>query len=179
MNLSDTRRTRLTVAAVAVVLLVGGFIFAFVRSEPAIQSAVVAGFGAMFLAIYSFAEQQKRAQQEAHRAEKVAAYSEFYNIMFQILKLSNEGGSVKEYLAGDDIKQIMFRFIRNVLFYGSPEVLITCSNWMHGSGAVGDGERMLNVGRLLLAMRKDIGLSNSKLDAQKIIGFITREKPQQ
>jgi hypothetical protein len=151
------------------------FLYTLYEAGPSVQSSVIAAMAAVGLAYYSYWTQQTRAQSEAHRPEKVKTYGEFYDIVFKVLRLSSEDGSVKQFLDGLEIKNKQYEIYKNILFYGSPDVLNTYTLWMR---SVGDPrtDTMANVAQLLLSMRKDIGLSNRGLDRMSIIAFMTRNE---
>ena len=62
-------------------------------------------------------------------------------------------------------------FNRKLMFYGAPEVIIAFNEWRVANLAAQDdviSDHLAPIGKILLAMRKDIGLSNKGLGAMAI-----------
>ncbi len=167
------------VGAVALLLAIAAVsLFAFLRLEPSVQSSVlIVGAGIVTFVMTSRREKSKTIK-EVHRTEKIAAYSEFFDLIVEVLKRSSDtraNDNLAEYLETDDFKNKMFSVMRNVSFYGSHEVVIAFTNWRRASTKSDAVGYLRIMGRLLLAMRDDIGLSNRGLSDESI--FLVYLKP--
>ena len=85
------------------------------------------------------------------------------------MKLTGDDFKLKQYIDGDELKAKMHELIKNIVFYGSPQVVITFSDWKKSPNAEEVPEELRKIGRVLLSMRDDIGLSNAGLDEASIV----------
>lgn len=141
------------------------FAIAFAAANPTTQSAIVAALVALGTLTFTYWKEKSRSLKEAHREKKIEVYSEFYDIVFLVLRNTKDDIPVEGLMESSDFKDAMFRLMRNVVFYGSPEVVLAFSMWKSESAAAEvDGLSSIRlIGRILLAMRSDIGLSNRGL----------------
>jgi len=119
----------------------------------------------VFTVAFTFWKERSRSIKEAHRDKKIEVYAEFYDLMFDLLQRSKKGDT--RGLEGDaDFERTWFSISKGVLFYGSPSVVKAFSQFKTGSADKIEVMRL--VGRILLSMREDIGLSNSGLNELNI-----------
>ncbi|WP_139832141.1 hypothetical protein [Mesorhizobium australicum] len=136
--------------------------------DKALAPAVIGGFVTVALAIFAFWRDRAKSRAEAHRENKIEVYSIFYDIIFKLLEMqkSDESYNIEN---DPEFQKKWFQMTRGVLFYGSPEVVDAFSKFKVSDGSAGDPlAAMRNIGRILLAMRKDIGLSNWGLNELSI-----------
>lgn len=153
-------------AFVAIVLFVGlalwlfsAFWATYREADASVQAAIIAGAVAFITGLLAYWRERSVAIREAHRDKKIEVYSKFYDVMFSIMEQSRS--SSKKDLSQDKKFQDNWMAIsRGVLFYGSPQVVSAFTEFK-SEGNVSDPLDILRrVGRILLAMRSDIGLSN-------------------
>lgn len=138
----------------------------FPTIDKTVQAAVIAALVALFSVIFTFWKERSRSLREAHRDQKIKAYSQFYESMFSVLRASKNNSKYDESKLADEFFEIQ----KNILFYGSPKVIKNFSEFklVSGNEEPQADEILKSVGRVLLAMRDDIGLSNSGLDELNI-----------
>jgi hypothetical protein len=155
----------LLVALFLAAILVVWFIFwLFVGIDKTVLAAIIAGLVATFSLIFTYWKERAKAISEAHREKKIEIYSVFFDVMFDLLEKSKSGGSADEKTMTKAAKQ-WTGLHRGVMFYGSPKVLHSFANFRtNAQEGLGPGEIMRATGRIILAMREDIGLSNKGLD---------------
>ncbi len=134
-------------------------------ADKSIQAAVIAAMVGVFTVAFTYWKERSRSIKEAHRDKKIEVYAEFYDMMFDLLQKS-KNGDIRDLERDEDFQKTWFSISRGVLFYGSPKVVRAFSQFKGGST---DKLNVIKlVGRLLLSMREDIGLSNSGLDELNI-----------
>ncbi|MBW8284081.1 MAG: hypothetical protein K0M55_10795 [Rhizobium sp.] len=153
----------LAVLGVAGWLLASWVVRALLGLDKALASALIAGLVAVFTAVFAYWRERAKSRQESHREKKVEVYTVFFDLIFRIVRDSKRPGGVDSYLASDEFQEHMFSLMKGVLAYGSPEVIRAISRWRVESGSTKDAEPIKRIGDVLLAMRKDLGLSNAGL----------------
>lgn len=137
--------------------------------DKAIVSSIIAGFVAVTIALIAYWREQSKARKEAHRSSKIEIYSHFFDIIFDMLEKVKHGEDLSHYAESDEVQQKLFKLKKGALFYGSPKVINAIGNWSRtANDNIGPKATMQNIGLVLLAMREDIGLSNSGLNSLSI-----------
>ncbi len=137
--------------------------------DKAVASSIIAGLVAVFLAVFTYWRERAKARQEAHRASKIEVYSIFFDIVFDVLKRTKQKCNLNEDLASEELQVKFMSLNQGVLLYGSPKVIKALCHWrMNAGDAVDFKVTLKGIGEVLLAMREDIGLSNSGLDSLTI-----------
>ncbi|MFF2323435.1 hypothetical protein ACFVTJ_20480 [Agrobacterium sp. NPDC058088] len=150
---------------VCVIWLMSIFWSAIYGADKSIQAAVIAAIVGIFTVAFTYWKERSRSIKEAHRDKKIEVYAEFYDMMFDLPHKSKKG-DIRELEGDEDFQKTWFSISKGVLFYGSPKVVRAFSQFKVGSADKLDVMKL--VGRLLLSMREDIGLSNSGLDELNI-----------
>ncbi|RUW55851.1 hypothetical protein EN784_51205 [bacterium M00.F.Ca.ET.141.01.1.1] len=139
-----------------------GYLFGL---DKAIVPAALAALVAVFLALFTFWKERSKARSEAHREKKIEVYSIFFDIVFSVLRKMKEVGGSDAYLESKEFKDQFFDLMKGATFYGSPGVVKALSDWRTDTASESDPLHSIKmVGSVLLAMRKDIGLSNFGID---------------
>ena len=151
------------------------FVSFFSQADANVKSALIASLVGLITLTATFIKERSKSRQEAHREKKVEAYTEFFNILSNINRKSNQDpeNGVDQYVQSEEFLDSLFNLRKNVLLYGSPQVVKALGDWGKNSedlsSDVSDPLKSLRpVGRLILAMRSDIGLSNFGLDEVSI-----------
>lgn len=147
------------------VVTVSGYVLwvglgAFSGANPTTQAALLAGLVAVFSLIFTYWKERSRSLKEAHRDKKIEVYSKFYELMFGVLAGVNSGKRPSE----SDLAEAFFEISKGVLFYGAPPVVSALADFKRVHSTSDPIEAMRRAGRILLAMREDIGLSNRGLN---------------
>ena len=133
--------------------------------DKTIAPAVIGGLVSVFSVLFVFWKERSRARAEAHREKKIEAYSNFVDIVFGMLKQLKKNKSLDDYADSDQVKDKFFDLMRGVTFYGSPSVIVALNNWkVNATNPTDPLDGIRRVGDVLLAIRKDIGLSNFGID---------------
>lgn len=76
----------------------------------------------------------------------------------------------ESYVQTDEFKNTMYEVREGILFYGSPKVITTYSDWLLKASDETQSQKQTfqSIGAIFLAMRKDVGLSNFGLDSLSI-----------
>ncbi|TRB04790.1 MULTISPECIES: hypothetical protein [Agrobacterium] len=152
---------------IAFAIFVGWYVFSWLfRSilglDKALASAIIAAFVAVFSLIFAYWKEREKARQEVHREKKVEVYSIFFEMVFRILKDSKKAEDAQAYVESTELQDALFELMKGVLAYGSPLVVLAMGRWKL-SAESSAGNQILLIGDILLAMRKDLGLSNRGL----------------
>ncbi len=134
--------------------------------DRALASTVITALVAVFSVIFVYWKEQDKARKEAHRSNKIEVYSIFFDIVFEVLKKSKDKDGVDDYINSSELLDKFTELHRGALFYGSPSVIKALSDWRRNVDNTSDPMNVMRkIGTVLLAMRKDIGLSNRGLDS--------------
>jgi hypothetical protein len=170
-------RTLAKVAALSVVamfLLYKAAIY-FGGLDSSVKAPVIGGTFALLAALAAYVRENKLKRQEAHRSKKIEIYMVFFDMIIKATRESKDGGDVSFAKSPGFINE-MFELKKNLMFYGSPPVLNAFNDFQNNSKNDDSGIHTIDrVGELLLAMRKDIGLSNFGLDARGVLQTIVRD----
>jgi hypothetical protein len=130
--------------------------------DKTLSSAIIAAFVAVFSLIFAYWKEREKARQEVHRERKVEAYSIFFDMVFKILRDSKRPEGTPSYAESSELHEELFQIMRGVLAYGSPNVVLAMGRWRLDAG-INSNMQIKLIGDILLAMRKDLGLSNRGL----------------
>lgn len=160
---------------VVALLLTQEFISQLETYDESLAAAILAGVVTIIVAlstsIINYFKDQNKSMAEAHRGRKVEIYSNFSNIVFDLMKKVRNPDSVENIDQNQQLMNRMWKLKEGILFYGSPEVIKTFNHWMKSQD---DGKALppkvvlKNIGQVFLAMRKDLGLSNMGLNSLNI-----------
>lgn len=141
---------------------------AIVQSDSTVKAATIGGVVAIATLVITVFRERGRSFQEAHRERKIEVYSKFYDELFRLLRESKSDVKKEENLS--ELLDRWFEMSRGIMFYGSPEVVLTFSAFRRGSSEENVPIQVLmsRIGKILLAMRADIGLSNNGLNEMNI-----------
>lgn len=142
-------------------------------ANPEVSAAIVGGMATVLVGIsvvlLSQAHERKRASIEAHRLKKVAIYQKFIDMISKMIGANNPNLSIKA-PTEKELTQYLFNFKSEILLWGSPNVVQAQINFEKISEGVADNKKLfLAVNNLYLAIREDIGLSNSGLNNLELV----------
>ena len=148
----------------------------FFGLDKSIASAIVAGMVAVFGIVFAYWKERRKIAEETHRNKKIDVYTPFLNMIFTVMKKTNvhatpdqSNNPVGQYLNSPEFFDTLFELKKGMTFYGSPEVIKAMNIWQIKASNSNSGlDQMSSIGDLLLAMRKDIGLSNRGLTSLSI-----------
>lgn len=130
--------------------------------DKSVVSAIIAGAIAVFSLIFTYLRDREKARQEAHREKKVEIYSLFFDIIFRGLQESKKEADSSEYWGSTELQENLLKIMKGILSYGSPNVVLAFNKWK-AKATDSPTVQMICIGDLMLAMRKDLGLSNTGL----------------
>ncbi len=132
-----------------------------------IVAAVGTVFGATLTVTLGKYFERKQAVEAHFRERKVEIYDEFLKELF---KLFGYEGRLDE-----GFVPFLQEWKRKMVVWGGSNVLLTYIKWItHLSNTEPDAETMFFMGDFLLAMRKDLGLSNKGIDRKTFAYLIMR-----
>ena len=142
--------------------------------DKIVQAALIAVAGASMTAITAiFAKKvEKKHEVEAQFRERKVEL--FNSLLKEFSLLSN--APEEERKSQDELTQYLRDWQRKLIFWGGPEVLVSflaLRKELGESKTIGELGVMLQVfGDLILAMRKDLGLSNRKIDKRSFAAHL-------
>lgn len=155
----------LSVVALIIVFTLRAVLVGFSGVNPTIAVAVIGGIVSICGLIASNTFNAMRAREEFHRAKKIELYNELIDIVFDLLDQHRAGELTQQEI--QERFDLPFRsFVRKCVFYGSPKVILSLSEFMLAEH-VTEKEPIQKMGRVFLAMRSDVGLSNRGADRVK------------
>lgn len=139
-------------------------------ANPTISAAIVGAMATVLVsvggALYTQAQIKKREIAEAHRERKVGLYKEFLDVVLRIMAKENKNLSLKA-ISDQELVNFLAKFKTSVILWGSPKVIKAQLNFEAVSGS--GGNVLVAVDKLYLAIRDDIGLSNSGLNNHELV----------
>lgn len=141
-----------------------------VTLSPQITAAIIAGVATVLVSVFSIlwskrSERLREIEQE-QRKQKLPIYEEFVAFVLKLIlaeKLGNKPVPEKEMI------KFMSTFAQKLIVWGADEVLSEYVAFRH-MAATGSGLQIaFAVEKLLLAIRKDIGHKNAKLQSGDIL----------
>jgi len=148
---------------------------AFLKADPNVQAAILAGLlaltGTLYTVHYNAKKTREQAAFEAHRKIKVDLYRKFLGKFSERIGKPN---AVKD-TSDDDLQQFFNEFIWDLLLFGGANVVRTFSEWKsqaRDKNADTQEELLLSFGRLIKEMRRDIGETNENIDEKDILGAL-------
>ena len=159
--------------------LVGKLLESLSGLDNLVQAALIAVVGASITAITAIfvKKVEKKNEVEAQfREHKVELFNSFLQ-EFHLLSRAPED----ERKSPEELTQYLRDFQIKLIFWGGPEVLISFLALRRGIGetkTLGDLGMMLQaLGDMILAMRKDLGLSNRKIDKRSFAAHLILRHP--
>jgi predicted outer membrane lipoprotein len=141
------------------------FLGIFLASDKSVQASIIAAAASLFGIIFAFWKERSRSIKEAHRDKKIEIYQKYYDLMFDMLDQSKKESLPKEFDSDAPIVKRLAEVAKGALFYGSPKVIKALADLKTPHNEPSDKLAVFRpTGKLLLAMREDIGLSNRGLD---------------
>ena len=147
------------------------FINSLVEADAKIASTIIAGMFTIFAGLTAVIITQRQTKlrdiAEAHREKKIEIYNKFITAATTMIGAQNEYSDIKS-LTDKELFSIMFNFKKDILLWGSPEV-IKAQLKLERVTQENSNLILFAVNDIYKAMRKDIGLSNSGLGNNELI----------
>ena len=160
---------------IVVALVLVWLAVAFAELDKEVKVPIIAGLFALLAVAFTYIRENNLKRQEAHRSKKIEIYSLFFDMIGR-MTLDVHSGSATSFTESSTFVSQMLVLKNNLLFYGSPKVIKTFNEFQNKSGNSATSLEVIDrVGNLLLAMRKDVGLSNFGLDARELNQIIVKE----
>lgn len=180
-------------AVLAIVVLAAGAVVAFflirvsyrslqglesdvaVAIVSALAAAVVVIVGAVVNGYLSRRQQAERSQQE----KRVPVYESFTKDFLDLMGATRAPADREEFTEAD-VYRVLGPFTESVLVWGSDDVVKQWVNFRQegaASGPDGSVENLYRMEDLFLAMRRDLGLSNKKLDRGDLLRLFVTDLP--
>lgn len=143
--------------------------------DPNVSASIVAAMAGLSGVLYSQRRAKAREIDAAHRERKAKLYSEFLELVFDMMAQSKTGPFDPEN-PPKDIEDRYMGFTRELLVWGSPKVIKGFERFKAGASAdVSPHQIMGLVDELLQAIRKDLGNSNFGLSRYDLIKTFVRD----
>ena len=152
----------------------GGYyaILAMASLQKEVLAALLAAFGVTAAALLSKRAEGRHAVEAQFRREKSELYMQFLREFHEISDKDPK-----------ETVQFLQEMKHKILFWGSPEIVsrffeLTSVAAQFRPGTLGDlGKTMTALGNLILAMRKDLGLSNRSLSNTSLAVHANLQQP--
>lgn len=159
-------------------LLLRGFVDSILAAAPEVSAAIIGAMATILVGVsavlLSQTHERKRVADEAHRLRKVEIYQGFIDMVSRLIGSSNENLAIQGPEA-QELVQYLFKFKTDILLWGSPKV-IRAQIEFEGITESGNARKIFGaVNSLYLAIREDIGLSNSGLKNLELVKLYLNE----
>jgi len=168
----NSKQTLLGLIAIAILILLGWFVFGGIISWLGAQdSSVIAAFTTAVFGLsglwYAQWHSKSRDIAENHRASKIKVYTIFFDLVekFQAEEITDkelEEGNLPEWLKEDFTK-----LNRGLILWASPNVITAWLSFRTASTS--EGNTLLAMDEMYKAIRKDLGNSNFGLKTGDLI----------
>ncbi|KQT33279.1 hypothetical protein [Methylophilus sp. Leaf414] len=153
-------------------LLLNAFVAAVTAASPEVVAAIVGAMATVLVGIsavlISQAHERKRSSEEAHRLKKVEIYQSFIDMISRMIGSSNQNLALKQ-PDTQELVHYLFKFKADILLWGSPKVIKAQIEFENVSESGDTKKLFMSVNALYLAIREDIGLSNSGLNKMELV----------
>jgi hypothetical protein len=157
----------LAAGAAAVVWFLLAIIGVLPQLDPNVASAIVAAFAGLVVLVLGQIFNRNRQIAEAHRDKKVEVYAKFGQLLIDLQQATKQG-KADELLKSDRVYNSIVDFNRDVLLWGSPSVIRAFLDYRVESNVTGPLV-LVKMDRMLRAIRKDLGLSNWRLQQGDLV----------
>lgn len=161
--------------------LVGAFVVAIGAASPEVTAAIVGAMATILVGVLvvvvSQAYERKRSSEEAHRLKKIAIYQDFVEMVSRLLASENKNLSLKS-PSQKELVHYLYKYKSDILLWGSPEVIKAQMKFETISNKENEDNKIIfnSVNAIYLAIRKDIGLSNSGLNNLELVKLYLDQK---
>ena len=143
--------------------------------NPSVGAALIAGaatvISSVYIASYNSRKAKERVAFEAHREKKSEVYSEFMDMVIQLMRNTKEGKKGDDVLP-DNIEEFFYNFTAKITVYGGPGVVKAFAEWRSASSQNDSGTKaMLLIDKLFREMRADLGESNKGIATNELMGL--------
>lgn len=155
------------------------FVEALAGARSEVAAAIVGAMATVLVGVsavlISQAHERRRSREEAHRLKKVEIYQEFIGVVTRMIGAANQNLTIKE-IDQAELVNYLFRYKSDILLWGSPRVVRAQIRFESEAG--GGNVKLLFrlVSELYLAIRDDIGLSNSGLNNLELVKLFLNEE---
>jgi Co/Zn/Cd efflux system component len=155
------------------------FVEAIAAARSEVAAAIVGAMATVLVGVsavlLSQAHERRRSREEAHRLRKVEIYQEFISMVTRMIGATNQNLAIKEIDQAELVKYL-FRYKSDILLWGSPRVIKAQIGFESDAGKGDLGLLFRAVSELYLAIREDIGLSNSGLNSLELVKLFLNEE---
>lgn len=148
------------------------FVSAITAASSEVTAAIVGSMATILVGIgvvlLGQAHEKKRSREEAHRLKKIEIYQGFIDMISRMIGATNENLDIK----GPEMPELtayLFKYKSELLLWGSPRVIKSQINFESESSSGNTKKLFRAVNEMYLAIREDIGLSNSGLSDLELV----------
>lgn len=153
-------------------LLINAFFDAVKLASPEVVAAIIGAMATVFVGVsavlISQAHERKRASDEAHRLKKVEIYQGLIDIFSKMIGSSNKVLKLEK-PDMEEVARYLFKFKSDILLWGSPKVIKAEIEFEKFTDNTDPTKILKSANDLYLAIREDIGLSNSGLNDLELV----------
>lgn len=170
-------------AAIAVAILAAGaatgvwfllgVIGALSQLDANVASAIVAALAGVVVVVLGQIFNRNRQISEAHRDRKVEIYAKFGQLLIDLQQATKQG-KTDELLNSERIYNSLVEFNRDVLLWASPSVVRAFLNF-RVEGNKPNPFGLVEMDKMLRAIRKDLGLSNWRLQQGDLVKLFFKD----
>ena len=155
------------------VIFCGGLAWLFIKSllaiSPGITATIIGGTFTIISIVYKHYETRNREINARHFLEKKTSYMIFINLMFEVLSALKK----KNEIEGGNLEENMLNFKKELIVWGNQEVFQAYLNYEKESSKKEKNNKiLLEVDKLLRAIRKDLGHNDSQLKPGELVSII-------
>lgn len=171
--------TLLSGMAVGIFYLVRWLVLIFSGLQKEVAAAIVATVGTILVSVISVSVgkyfERKRSIEQELREKKIPMYNGFVEFLFKVLMADKIGKQMSE----KDMIMYFNKFTQELMVWGSDEVVSLWSNYRRHFVSEDKVDtsfnKMFELEKLLLAIRKDTGHKNQGLNRGDLLGLFIND----
>ena len=170
----DRKTILTTTLAIAALLPIGWLIWYFIsiiqQANPNVKAGLVGVLGLILAALLAHHYTKRRETIARHFSDKRQGYMNIINILFDIISSTKSGKKLSEKQLADK----MMTFKKALIVWGGPEVIETWNKFeiTSSSGNLEANEMIIQMEKILRAIRKDLGHDDRSLKFGSLWGLI-------
>ncbi|WP_429845308.1 hypothetical protein [Brevibacillus sp. FIR094] len=150
----------------------------FMSLDPPVSAALITGSVTALVAVLSLIltklYERKKEIEQSHRTNKLPLYEEFISFYFKLLMSSKTGQPVSE----AEMIEFHTKFTQKLILWGSDDVISAYANFRRvylNLSKYPPNELLLQFEKIMLALRKDTGHKNKKLNTGDLLSLFVND----
>ena len=155
------------------------FISSFLEASPNIKAVIIGFAGTATVALITHQKTRKREIDARHFADKRVGYMAFIDLMFSIVLAArgDDKDKIEKAVGNIDMEKDILSFKKAIMVWGGSDLIQAWNDYEINSNKLqGTPGVIMEMDKLLRAIRKDLGHSDSTLKDGELVGLNLKPK---